>query len=313
MIIVLSPGARTLVQDAGRSGFEHLGVPTSGAADPTSLHLANRLVGNDAAEAAFEVAAFGPTFEFTTDATLAYAGADTDLFIDDRPVPCHHTLRVRAGQVLRVGTLRGGLFGYLAVGGGLDVERVLGSASSCTMSGLGPAPLTGGQHICLRNASHLSEDAFAAPISLTTTPGIGTGGNMRVLPGPHSHLFSEDAMEAFLSSRWTVSPLSSRVGVRLADAAPIAVENVSLPSMGMVRGAIQVPPNGMPIVLGPDHGTVGGYPVLGVVHPDDMASLMQRPSGSPVTFTLTGAGTPTTVAPTLPTVLLHRQMAAASA
>ena len=120
-------------------------------------------------------------------------------------------------------------------------------------------------------------------------------------------------MEAFFASRWNVSPLSSRVGVRLADAAPIMVENVSLPSMGMVRGAIQVPPNGMPIVLGPDHGTVGGYPVLGVVHPDDMPSLMQRPSGSPITFAATGAGVPTSSAPTQPTVLLHRQMVAASA
>jgi biotin-dependent carboxylase-like uncharacterized protein len=308
MITVLSPGARTLVQDAGRPGREHLGVPASGAADGLSLRLANLIVGNSAAEAAFEVAAHGPTFQFTSDATIAYAGADTDLFLDDRPVPCRHTLRVRAGQMLSIGALRGGLYGYLAVGGGLDVPRVLGSAASCTLSGLGTPALTSGQSVGLAHADQHVEDAFAAP---TSAP-LPVTSTLRVLPGPHVDLFGKDAIDAFFAARWSVSALSSRVGVRLDGSSPVTVPQVSLPSMGMVRGAIQVPPNGLPIVLGPDHGTVGGYPVLGVVHPDDMPALMQRVAGATLAFAPAGTRT-STDAPTSAPVLFHRHMAAASA
>lgn len=282
MITVLSPGARTLVQDAGRPGYEHLGVPTSGAADLPSLRLANLLVGNAPTEPAVEVAAHGPTIEFSCAAVVAYAGADVDLFLDDRPVPTHHTLRVGAGQVLRLGALRGGLYGYLAVAGGLDVPRVLGSASSCTLSGLGPdTALAAGHQIRLTRPSQQVEDAFClVPSSALST-------RVRVLPGPHLSLFDEHAVMGFFSTGWSISALSSRVGIRLDGGSPIPVPQVSLPSMGMVRGAVQIPPNGMPIVLGPDHGTVGGYPVLGVIHPDDMAALMQRPSGDSVAFAAT--------------------------
>lgn len=281
MITVLSPGARTLVQDAGRPGYEHLGVPTSGAADLPSLRLANLLVGNAPTEAAVEVAAHGPSIEFSSPAVVAYVGGDVDLLLDDRPVPTHHTLRVGAGQVLHVGALRGGLYGYLAVAGGLDVPRVLGSASSCTLSGLGPTALAADHQIRLAHPSQQVEDAFClAPSSALST-------RVRVLPGPHLSLFDEHAVMGFFSTGWSVSALSSRVGVRLDGGSPIPVPQVSLPSTGMVRGAVQVPPNGMPIVLGPDHGTVGGYPVLGVIHPDDMPALMQRRPGASVTFAAT--------------------------
>lgn len=303
MITVLSPGARTLVQDAGRPGYEHLGVPTSGAADFPSLRLANLLVGNHPSDAAFEIAAHGPTVRFEVDATVAYAGADVDLFLDERPVPCRHTLRVRAGQSLSVGSLRGGLYGYLAVAGSITAPTVLGSASSCTLSGLGSPALVAGVEVPLRDSSQMVEDAFAAPVLSTshsaTTP-------LRVLPGPHPNLFGVDIMEGFFAARWAVSALSSRVGVRLDGGVPVAIPPVSLPSMGMVRGAIQIPPNGMPIVLGPDHGTVGGYPVLGVVHPDDMPTLMQRPSGSVLRFIPIATHSTTTTAPEA--VVLHRHV-----
>lgn len=306
MITVLSPGARTLVQDAGRPGYEHLGVPTSGAADPTSLRLANLLVGNTATEAAFEIAAHGPSIRFDCEATIAYAGANTDVHLDDMLVPTHHTLRVRAGQVVRIGGLRGGLFGYLSVAGGVDVPHVLGSASSCTLSGLGTTPLTSGTEIAMRDASHRVEDAFI-PTSALLDP-AASGEALRVLPGPHLDLFDDGTVESFFTTRWSVSALSSRVGVRMDAPTSLTVPEASLPSMGMVRGAIQVPPNGMPIVLGPDHGTVGGYPVIGVVHPDDLPTLMQRISGSAVRFVPTTSANPGTPR-ALPTVLRNRDMA----
>lgn len=284
MITVLSPGARTLVQDAGRPGYEHLGVPTSGAADQPALRLANVLVGNRPEAAAFEVAAFGPSLLFTADAVVAFAGADADLMLDERPVPARHTVRVRSGQVLTIGALRGGVYGYLAVAGGLAVPLVLGSASSCTMSGLGSPALAAGQSLALRDPDTHTADGFALPRAADAT--ITTP--LRVLPGPHAHLFPSASLDRFYDSAWSVSTLTSRVGVRLDGPAALDVEATSLPSMGMVTGAIQVPPSGQPIVLGPDHGTVGGYPVLGVVHPEDMPALMQRPSGAAVAFTSAG-------------------------
>lgn len=284
MITVLSPGARTLIEDAGRPGYEHLGVPTSGAADLPALRLANLLVGNPATAPAFEVAAHGPTLRFTADAVIAYAGPDADLWLDDRLVPTRHTVRVRAGQTLSVGALRGGVYGYLAVAGTLDVPVVLGSASSCTMSGLGSPVLCAGQSLTVIAPEVAAADGFAHPALAGTSVGAS---RLRVLPGPHEHLFTGDTLDGFYAARWSVSPMSSRVGVRLDGERALTVEATSLPSMGMVTGAIQVPPNGMPIVLGPDHGTVGGYPVVGVVHPDDMPTLMQRPSGAPVLFVRT--------------------------
>ena len=308
MITVLSPGARTLIEDAGRPGYEHLGVPTSGAADLPALRLANRLVSNPAHTAAFEIAAQGPSLRFDAPAVVAYVGAATSITLDGRPVPTHHTLRIQSGQVLTVGTLRGGLFGYLAVSGGLDVTPVLGSASACTLSGLGPAPLAAGDTFAFTAPDRDAPDGFA-----TASPdSVANGRNaVRLMPGQHADLFTADAMAQFLRTSWAVSMLSSRVGVRL-DGPAVTVPSSSLPSMGMITGAIQVPPSGTPIVLGPDHGTVGGYPVIAVVHPDDMPALMQRPAGAPVTFTSTAdasalAGTSGSV------VVRHHRLSALSA
>lgn len=307
MISVLSPGARTLVQDAGRHGYEHLGVPTSGAADLPALRLANRLVANNDDTPAFEIAAHGPALRFESPAVVAYTGTETTLHLDGRPVPTHHTIRIRPGQVLTIDTLRGGVFGYLAVSGGFDVAPTLGSASSCTMSGLGPAALAAGDTIHLAAPGREVPDGFvAAPRTQRTA--------LRLLPGPHAHLFTPEAMEQFLCAAWTVSMLSSRVGVRL-DGPALAVPDTSLPSMGMVTGAVQVPPSGTPIVLGPDHGTVGGYPVIAVVHSDDMPALMQRPAGLPVAFTASGSSTatPAEATSTLVAVVRHHRLAALSA
>lgn len=275
-LTVLSPGARTLMQDAGRPGYAHLGVPTSGAADLPSLRLANLLADNPAETPALEVALHGPTLHFSLDTAVAYAGAPADLFLDDRPVPAQHTIPVRAGQTLRIEALHGGVYGYLAVAGGFTVTPVLGSSSTCTLSGLGPAALSAGQSLGL-NASSMGQGfRFARTTPPTTT-------RIRFTPGPHGDLFGHETAARFAATTWAVSPVSSRVGVRL-DGATLSAPQGSLPSMGMVLGAIQVPPTGHPIVLGPDHGTVGGYPVLGVVLAADLPHLMQHRPGTRVQF-----------------------------
>lgn len=276
MITVTSPGARTLVEDLGRPGYEHLGVPTSGAADPQSLTVANLLAGNPANTAALEVALHGPTLTFHTDTVVAYAGSPVDLLLDDAPAPNHHTLHVRAGQTLRIGGLRDGVYGYLAVHGGIDTAPVLGSRSSCTLSGLGPAPLAPGDSLPLVDTARAATvRAMHAPATRSRT--------VRYLPGPHADRFGTAACAQFAQTRWAISPDTSRVGIRLTGEA-LSAPSDSLPSLGMVTGAIQIPPNGHPIVLGPDHGTTGGYPVIGVVVAEDMPVLVQQVPGTTIRF-----------------------------
>lgn len=305
-ITVLSPGARTLIQDRGRTGYAHLGVPTAGPADPTSHALANRLVGNPEAAAAFEIALTGPTLRFTRATILAYVGAEATLHLDHTPVPAGHTLTVRAGQTLTIGTLRGGVYGYLAVAGALDVPPVLGSRATCTLSGLGPAPLTAGTHLRVEAPPVDTSTGWRA-----TRAAAPVGAPIRYLPGPHAAAFPAETLARFQATGWHVSAHTSRVGVRL-DGPRLPMPQASLPSLGMVRGAIQVPPSGQPIILGPDHGTTGGYPVLGVVHPADLATLMQRPPGHRVTFTATTHHhtTPTNGEPRPATVLRLDQISA---
>jgi biotin-dependent carboxylase-like uncharacterized protein len=275
MITVVTTGARTLIEDAGRVGHEHLGVPTSGAADINSLRLANRLAGNPDTSAALEVALLGPTLTFAHDTVVAYAGADTDLHLDGATVPAFHTVAVRAGQTLSIGSLRGGVYGYLAVAGGVAATPVLGSQSTCTLSGLGPAPLNTGD--TLPTGSHENHPDYLAALPRPVRAEI------RYIPGPHTEVFSEEAQAQFVRTDWSISAHTSRVGIRL-DGATMDAPQESLPSLGMVTGAIQVPPNGSPIVLGPDHGTTGGYPVIGVVIPDDMCALAQQVPGNTVRF-----------------------------
>lgn len=289
MITVLSPGSRTLVQDAGRPGYEHLGVPISGAADPGALALANRLAENPEDAAALEVTFTGPSLRFDTAATVAYAGPETDLWLDGVRVPTHHTLVVAPGQTLTVGTLRRGLYGYLAVRGGIDTDLVLGSRSTCTLSGLGPAPLAAGSTLPL-NRSHAPARFRAARVEQR-----GIAPVLRCLPGPHADLFTRAHWHRLFAEPWTIAPASSRVGVRFTQSLPQPPQD-SIPSLGMVRGAIQIPPTGTPIVLGPDHGTTGGYPVIAVVHPDDLPTLMQQRPGDAVRLTAESAASETATA-----------------
>lgn len=282
MITVLSPGARTLIQDLGRPGHAHLGVPGSGAADRQAHRLANHLVGNPEDAATLEVALHGPTLRFEVDAALAYTGTEADLHLDDRRIPTGHTVPVRAGQTLRIGPLHGGTYGYLAVDGGIATAPVLGSRSTCTLSGLGPAALTGGDILPLYFTG-TTPPWRASTSAMTPTQALP------VLPGPHAHLFPDDALDVFTGTPWAVSPDTSRVGVRLTGTPLPMTADGSLPSLGMVRGAVQVPPNGLPVVLGPDHGTTGGYPVLAVLTPSASDALARLLPGAPVRFVAVSA------------------------
>ena len=279
MIEVLSPGLFTTVQDLGRLGLGYLGVPEAGAADAFSLRVANRLVDNPDGAAALEMTGRGASLRFESDAAVALAGAMLDATLDGEPVPPYQTVTVRAGAVLECGALMRGWRGYLAIGGGgLKVEPVLGSASSDSLSGLGPPALTHGQRLETGTLSSTPGYYLRAP------PSYGQPVALRVLPGPQEDWFTDEARDLIVTAAFKVLPLSDRTGVRLEGPALARARETELPSMGMVAGAVQVPPSGRPIVLLANHGATGGYPVIANVISADLSALAQLMPGAELRF-----------------------------
>lgn len=284
MIEVLSPGGLTTVQDLGRPGLAHLGVPPSGAADQRSFTLANRLVGNPEGFAALETTLRGPVLRFHATALVALAGAPVDARAGDRELAMQAPERVEAGETLTIGMAHAGLRTYLAVRGGIDVQHVLGSASTDLLSGLGPAPLRAGMRLQIgapRGQRPSVEVAAVAP--LPSKP------QLRVLPGPRLEWFADGALRRLLDGTWEVGQDSNRIGVRLHGETLPWASDEELRSEGVVSGALQVPPSGEPIVLLADHPTTGGYPVIAVVVSDDLPLAGQLIPGSKLRFVLAQA------------------------
>ncbi|MEV4821730.1 biotin-dependent carboxyltransferase family protein [Micromonospora sp. NPDC049274] len=276
-IEVLRAGALTTVQDLGRPGWAHLGVPRSGALDPTALRLANRLVGNPEQAAGLEITLTGCTLRLTHAATVAITGAEVAVRAGDRPGDTGRPLTVPAGTVLRVGPARRGVRSWLAVAGGIDVPPVLGSRATDTLAGLGPPVLRDGDRLPLGVPV-----AEPAPVDVTVGPPPAPELHLSVRLGPRDDWFTPSALDLLFGTPYTVSPVSNRVGARLAGAAlPRAVAG-ELPSEGIVLGAVQVPADGQPLIFLADHPTTGGYPVMGVV--TDVTPLAQARPGTTVRF-----------------------------
>ncbi|MCX5068478.1 biotin-dependent carboxyltransferase family protein [Micromonospora lupini] len=276
-IEVLRAGALTTVQDLGRPGWAHLGVPRSGALDPTALRLANRLVGNPEHAAGLEITLSGCTLRLTHAATVAITGAEVAVRAGDRPGDTGRPLTVPAGTVLHVGPARRGVRSWLAVAGGIDVPQVLGSRATDTLAGLGPPVLRDGDLLQLGVPR-----AEPAPVDVTVGPPPAPELRLSVRLGPRDDWFTPGALDLLFGTAYTVSPVSNRVGARLAGAAlPRAVAG-ELPSEGIVLGAVQVPADGQPLIFLADHPTTGGYPVIGVV--TDVTPLAQARPGTTVRF-----------------------------
>lgn len=275
---VLTPGPLACVQDLGRPGLAHLGVSPSGAADRRAQRLANRLVANPVGAAAVEITLGGFTARVLGGAVdLAVTGADSGARVDGIPFGANSIQRIRDGQVVSLGTPTAGLRSYLAVRGGIAVAPVLGSRSLDTLSGLGPAALRAGDVLPVGVPGADAPAVQQAPVA----PIPGGTVTLRVVDGPRRDWFADP--DALLRGTWVVSERSDRVGVRLAGA-PLAPRwpERQLPSEGALRGAIQVPPVGQPVILGADHPVTGGYPVIAVVVDTDTDALAQLRPGQPV-------------------------------
>ncbi|KOV75484.1 biotin-dependent carboxyltransferase family protein [Nocardia sp. NRRL S-836] len=275
-VTVVRTGPQALVQDLGRPGHAHLGVPPSGAVDPHSLTLANRLVGNDEAAAGLELLLGGLHLRAEASCTVAVTGPAVEVRVGGRLADSHQPLHLAPGTTLEIGTPATGLRTYLAVSGGVDARQELGSRSTDLLSGIGPDPLRDNDVLTLGtpNAAFGADvvPPFHAPDTITVP----------VTPGPRDDWF-EDAETQLRQGSWTVSDRSNRVGARLQGTV-LNRRDGEIPSEGMITGAIQVPPDGQPVVFLNDHPTTGGYPVIGVVGREHLRFLGQARPGTTVRF-----------------------------
>ncbi|MET9956755.1 biotin-dependent carboxyltransferase family protein [Streptomyces sp. NPDC006339] len=276
---VVRAGALTTVQDLGRPGHAHLGVPHSGALDPDAVRLLNRLLGNAEDAAVLETTLTGCAVRPGCPVTVAVGGAPCPVTVDGRPAAWGTPVRVGPGQLLEVGAAVRGLRSYVGFGGGVAVPPVLGSRSTDLLSGLGPAPLADGAVLPLGAATAVRGSVDAAP-----WPGPRDELVLRVRLGPRDDWFTPAALESLATRAWRVSPASNRIGLRTEGPALERAVGGELPSEGMPLGAVQVPPDGRPVVFLADHPTTGGYPVVAVVREEDLPAAAQAVPGTPVRF-----------------------------
>jgi biotin-dependent carboxylase-like uncharacterized protein len=272
---VIRSGPLTLIQDLGRPGLAHLGVSRSGAADRRAHCLSNRLVANPETRATLEITMGGFTARVQGGPVdIAVAGADAHPSVDGIPFGLNSVRHLKPGQIVSLAAPRTGLRSYVAVRGGVDVAEVLGSRSYDTMAQIGPPPVRSGDRISIGVPTESFPELEQAPVEEIPTDSIV----LKVVPGPRGEWFTHP--DRLVDVEWEVSDLCDRVGVRLrGPALRYRWPDRQLPSEGTTRGAIQVPPSGQPVILGPDHPVTGGYPVIGVVVDTDTDRFAQLRPG----------------------------------
>ncbi|MCD0483721.1 biotin-dependent carboxyltransferase family protein [Streptacidiphilus sp. ASG 303] len=285
MLEVVRPGPLTTVQDAGRRGVAHLGVPRAGALDQAAYRAANRLVGNRGDAAVLETTLGGVAVRGSVPLVAAVTGAPAAVAVDGRPVPWGTAVAVPAGAVLEVGAATHGVRSYVAFAGGLAVPPVLGSRSADLLAGLGPAPLAAGDRLPLGEAAGAAPRAEAVPLPAPPAELV-----LHLLPGPRADWFAPGTAALLGRARYRVAARSNRVALRTEGPPLERTRGGELPSEGMVLGAVQVPPDGLPVVFLADHPTTGGYPVVGVVPEEDLGAAAQAAPGTPLRFVPVGFG-----------------------
>jgi biotin-dependent carboxylase-like uncharacterized protein len=291
-LMVLRAGPSALIQDLGRPGHASLGVTASGAADRAAAALALRCLGTDPGAAVLEVLLGGLVVMTDTPVVVAVTGARGLVVVTTssgsrRLAATGEVLRLEAGSTLEIGRPVAGLRSYLGVRGGIDAPPVLGSRSRDTLSGLGPPPVVAGDVLGVgdRVVGPWAEHWHAAGGGGPAVDAASAGAvELDVIPGPRDDLFPPEAWEV-LAGTGHVSGHADRVGVRIDPARPVPrLSGGEIPSEGMVRGAVQVPADGSPVVFGPDHPVTGGYPVIGVLTSRSADVISQLLPGAPVRF-----------------------------
>jgi len=310
---ILAPGMLTLLQDLGRPGYASMGVSSSGALDAVSLREANRLVGNDAGNGCLELTFGGLRMLARGEHVIALTGAPVPLTVtssaatipaesstavtspaasdDARPtsrsVPFGQPFALSDGEELVVGAPTSGIRSYLAVRGGFDIDPVLGSLSTDVLAGVGPNAVTAGTVLPVGTVARgIPSVAWpdTAGASAATDAESSSDIVLDVVLGPRTDWFSADAVDSLTGQSWLVSQKSNRVGLRLEGESLTRVIDAELPSEGTVSGAIQIPPNGQPVLFLADHPLTGGYPVIGSVATYHLPRAGQLPPGARIRF-----------------------------
>ena len=295
VINVLKPGLSTTVQDLGRPGYYHIGIPTSGGMDTLSLAAANLLVGNEAGAAVLEAVFMGPDLEFTADAIVAVTGADLPPKVDGVEQAGWTAFPVKKGQVLSFGFLKKGARAYIAVSGGIDVPVVLGSRSTYTLGALGGYQ---GRKLAAGDVLPVGAGASApagrsVPEALRRAPAAPA--ELRMLPGLYWHRITAAAGKRFFEDTWKVAPEADRIGYRFKAGRPLEFVDRDQPfgagsdpsnivDACYPYGSVQVPGGTEPIVLHRDAVSGGGYFMLGTVISADMDLIGQLQPHTPTRF-----------------------------
>jgi len=293
---VINPGLSTTVQDLGRPGYYHLGIPLSGGMDRFALRAANMLVGNDEGAAVLEAVFMGPELQFAADAMVAVTGAELPPKVDGNVQPTWTAFKVKAGQTLGFDFLKAGARAYIAIQGGIDVPVVLGSRSTYTLGALGGhegRKLAAGDQLKIGGVAKAAKEGKTIPANLRRMP--GSPAELRVLPGLYWHRITDASGIAFFNDTWKVAPEADRIGYRFrggkalefvprkqpfgAGSDPSNIVDACYP-----YGSIQVPGGTEPIVLHRDAVSGGGYFMVGTVISADMDLIGQLQPHTPAKF-----------------------------
>jgi len=286
-IAVLKAGMQTTIQASPRTGLRHLGIPAAGPADPLSLALANKLVGNALLAPGLEITLLGPQLGFDKPATIAITGAKAKVSVNDQITEYHRTIRIRGGDTLSIGSVETGARVYVAFAGGIAAQKVLGSASTYL-----PASLGGIEGRALRDGDALSlARPDVSPVHLETPreyrPPVTRHWLMRVCRGAETHLLAHGQLGALFDSKWTIGRRADRMGMQLTGPQLAVDSRGRMPSAAVFPGTIQCPEDGTPYLLCVDAQTIGGYPrvaqiaradrhLLGQLRPGDSLQLLPR-------------------------------------
>lgn len=282
---VIQPGLFTTVQDLGRAGCQHLGIPNGGAMDSYALRVANRLLGNDENAAALEMTLLGPVLCFTADTLIAVTGGDLSARLDGREMPMWETVFVHAGEQLTFDGVRSGCRAYLAVDGGIAVPAVLGSRSTYVrgrLGGLAGRTLKTGDVLAAGTPGRRRTAGLRVPAELV--PAYAQEILVRVVLGPQDDYFPDQSIATFLSESYRVTADADRMGCRLEGAKLAHRQGADIISDAIPWGAVQVPGHGMPIVMLADRQTTGGYPKIAVVISADAPKMAQVKPGDTIRF-----------------------------
>lgn len=284
---VIKPGWLTTVQDLGRYGSQQYGVPVAGAMDRFAAIVGNRLVGNQDGAAVLECTLKGPELLFQHDRVIAVTGANLSPTIDDTRLPLWESITVPRGSRLRFGGQRAGARSYVAIAGGIDVPPVLGSRSthySSATGGFQGRPLKPADILSTGQSMESGDRPVGRRLPAHLLPRYDRSATLRIIPGPQQEFFSEAALATLTGSSYTVAPQSDRMGYRLTGPKIVRIGSARFISDATAMGALQIPPDGQPILLMADRQTTGGYPKIAVVISADLPLAAQLMPGDTIRF-----------------------------